>query len=236
MTTWRTQTTDERPACHDELSPGNARRRPSRSSAIILVLTGMVMLALVSLVSLNGGWNSIIAERDISLPNIKVNESVYAEPFEARFIRASITDDLKSLGIPKQDGKRGILIYLETMITTDFSVSSDILSKSLTLQASELSEVYALPEDSEKPDPRPIIFRGQDLQQNRAVVQRSFQPGLTQYVVAAWAQNKTEPLPTELTLTLSEFTYRASSVYGGMYWFDKKEKFSISIPVEKLEQ
>ena len=84
--------------------------------------------------------------------------------------------------------------------------------------------------------PRPIIFRGQDLQQNRAVVQRSFQPGLTQYVVAAWAQNKTEPLPTELTLTLSEFTYRASSVYGGMYWFDKKEKFSISIPVEKLEQ
>lgn len=142
------------------------------------------MLALVSLVSLNGGWNSIIAERDISLPNIKVNESVHAEPFEARFIRASITDDLKSLGIPKQDGKRGILIYLETMITTDFSVSSDILSKSLTLQASELSEVYALPEDSEKPDPRPIIFRGQDLQQNRAVVQRSFQPGLTQYVEA----------------------------------------------------
>ena len=128
------------------------------------------------------------------------------------------------LDLPRNDDNNRLLRLLRHPI------------ESLTLQASDLSEVYALPEDSEKPDPRPTIFRGQDLQQNRAVAQRSFQPGLTQYVVAAWAQNKTEPLPTELTLTLSEFTYRASSVYGGMYWFDKKEKFSINIPVEELEQ
>lgn len=114
---------------------------------------------------------------------------------------------------------------MEVTNATQQSIHRALLVKSLSLKADGLtSEFGSTPSD-------PALYRLPD-----GLSPDFFQPGLTQKIVAAWQQNDSEPLPKELTVTLSENSYRESSLTGEKAWFDPKEKFSATLTVEELKQ
>ena len=75
------------------------------------------------------------------------------------------------------------------------------------------------------------LYRFQDAQR-----QGSFQPGLPQYLLAVWWQNEAEPLPTEVTVTLSGYTYRESFLSSDKFWYDREAKISVTLPMEELKK
>lgn len=189
-----------------------------------LGVTLVAGLIIAGLISLFGSWDTILAERDKTLPVVAAGETVHADPFDVKFLKAFQAVEAKPTFLPKP-GKRWLLITMEATNTTQQYVYSALLSKSLSLQADGLASEFA----SSATDP--VLRRLPD-----GLPPASFQPDLTQKIVAAWQQHDSEPLPKELTVTLSENSYRTSSLTGEKGWFDPEKKFSATLTVEELKQ
>ena len=188
-----------------------------------LGLTLVAGLITAGLISLFGGWDTILAERDKALPVVAAGETVHAEPFDVKFLKAFQAVEAKPT-FRSRPGKRWLFITMEVTNATQQSIHRALLVKSLSLKADGLtSEFGSTPSD-------PALYRLPD-----GLSPDFFQPGLTQKIVAAWQQNDSEPLPKELTVTLSENSYRESSLTGEKAWFDPEEKFS-ALTVEELKQ
>lgn len=223
MTTQQVPPPGRKPVSGEPLPTPRPKGKGSRFASC-LGLTLVAGLITAGLISLFGGWDTILAERDKALPVVAAGETVHAEPFDVKFLKAFHAVEAKPAFLPKP-GKRWLLITLAATNTTQQSVSPSLLTKSLSLKADGIaSEFGSTPID-------PALYRLPD-----GLPQSSFQPDLTQKVVVAWQQNDSEPLPKELTVTLSENSYRESSLTGEKSWFDPEEKISATLTVEELKQ
>lgn len=201
--------------------------RPKGKSSGFASCVGLTLVAgviIAGLISLFGGWDTILAERDKTLPVVAAGEKVRADPFDVKFLKAFQAVEAKPAFRPTP-GKRWLLITMEVTNTTGQYVYSTLLIKSLSLQADGLTSEFGLDTID------PSLYRLPD-----GLSPVSFQPDLTQKVVAAWQQSESKPLPKELTVTLSENSYRESSLTGEKGWFDPEEKISAALTVEELKQ
>ena len=191
--------------------------------------TGLGVLAavvIIGIISLLGGWDIILAKRDEPLVSVSPGEVAHADPFDVTFLRAFHATDLEPMIHPKS-GKRLLLISLEVVNTDKTMVSSVLLARALD---PDLPLATTNNEPDAQADPAEF-YRLQDHQE-----QRSFQPGLPQRILAAWWQDETTPLPTEVTVTLSGHTHQESSIMEGlMFWSDREEKVSVTLPVEEVK-
>ena len=191
--------------------------------------TGLGFLAavvVIGIISLLGGWDIIMAERDETLVSVSPGEMAHADPFDVTFLRAFHATDMEPMIRPKS-GKRLLLISLDVVDTDKIMVSSTLLSRALEPNL-PLATMNNEPDGQAEPAE---LYRLQDNQH-----QGSFQPGLPQRLIAAWWQDEASPLPTEVTVTLSGYTYRESFLDGQKSWFDREPKISVTLPVEELKK
>ena len=210
------------PGTDDEPLPtACTTRRRSRTGLGVLAA-----LVVVGIISLLGGWDIILAERDESLASVSPGEVAHADPFDVTFLRAFHATDLEPMIRPKS-GKRLLLISLEVVNTGKTMVSSALLTRALD---PDLPLATMNDEPDGQADPAEL-YRFQDAQR-----QGSFQPGLPQYLLAVWWQKETDPLPTEVTVTLSGYTYRESFLSSDKFWSDREAKISVTLPMEELKK
>ena len=214
----------QEPGTGDEPLPAacTTKRRSRRTGLGILAA-----VVIIGIISLLGGWDIIMAERDESLVSVSPGEVAHADPFDVTFLRAFHTTDLEPMIHPKS-GKRLLLVSLEVVNTDKTMVSSTLLARALV---PDLPLTTMNNEPDGQADPAEF-YRVQDDQK-----QGSFQPGLPQRILAAWWQDETTPLPTEVTVTLSRYTHHESSIMEGlMSWSDPEEKVAVTLPVEELKK
>ena len=171
--------------------------------------TGLGFLAavvIIGIISLFGGWDIIVAERDESVVSVSPGEVAHADP---------------------KSGKRLLLISLNVVNTGKAMVSSTLLTRALD---PDLPLTTMNNEPDGQADPAEL-YRFQDTQK-----QGSLQPGLPQHLLAVWWQKETAPLPTEVTVTLSGYTYRESFLSSDKFWSDREAKISVTLPVEELKK
>ena len=191
--------------------------------------TGLGFLAavvIIGIISLFGGWDIIVAERDESVVSVSPGEVTHADPFDVTFLRAFYATDLDPVIRPKS-GKRLLLISLNVVNTGKAMVSSTLLTRALD---PDLPLTTMNNEPDGQADPAEL-YRFQDTQK-----QGSLQPGLPQHLIAVWWQKETAPLPTEVTVTLSGYTYRESFLSSDKFWSDREAKISVTLPVEELKK
>ena len=186
----------------------------------------LVAVVIIGIISLLGGWDIIVAERDESLVSVSPGEVAHADPFDVTFLRAFHTTDLEPMIHPKS-GKRLLLVSLEVVNTDKTMVSSALFARALV---PDLPLTTMNNEPDGQADPAEF-YRFQDTQK-----QGSFQPGLPQRLLAVWWQDETTPLPTEVTVTLSRHIYRESFLSSDKFWFDREAKISVTLPVEELKK
>ena len=210
------------PGTGDEPLPA-IRTTKRRSRTGLGFLAAVVVIGIISLL---GGWDIIMAERDETLVSVSPGEMAHADPFDVTFLRAFHATDLEPMIRPK-NGKRLLLISLDVVDTDKIMVSSTLLSRALEPNL-PLATMNNEPDGQAEPAE---LYRLQDNQH-----QGSFQPGLPQRLIAAWWQDEASPLPTEVTVTLSGYTYRESFLDGQKSWFDREPKISVTLPVEELKK
>lgn len=222
MTTQQVLPPGPEPATGDEPLP-TARATKRRSHVGLGIVAGLIIIGVISLL---GGWDVILAKRDDTLPSVPPGEMTHADPFDVTFLRAFYATDLEPMIHPKS-GKRLLLISLEVVNTDKTMVSSALFARTLVPD-------LPLATKNDEPDGQvepAELYRVQDDQK-----QGSFQPGLPQRLIAAWWQDETTPLPTEVTVTLSGHTHQESSIMEGlMLWSDREEKVSVTLPVEEVK-
>ena len=210
------------PGTDDEPLPtACTTRRRSRTGLGVLAA-----LVVVGIISLLGGWDIILAERDEDVASVSPGETTHADPFDVTFLRAFHATDLDPVIRPKS-GKRLLLISLNVVNTGKAMVSSTLLTRALD---PDLPLTTMNNEPDGQADPAEL-YRFQDTQK-----QGSFQPGLPQHLLAVWWQKETDPLPTEVTVTLSGYTYRESFLSSDKFWSDREAKISVTLPVEELKK
>ncbi len=207
----------------EPLPTPTAHTTKRRSRAGLGVLTALIIIGAISLL---GGWDVILAERGESLASVSPGEVAHADPFDVTFLKAFHTTDLDPVIRPKS-GKRLLLISLDVVNTGKTKVSSALLTRALD------PDVPLVTMDDEPDGPADLaeLYRFQDTQK-----QGSFQPGLPQRLLAVWWQNEAEPLPTEVTVTLSGYTYRESFLGSDKSWSGREAKISVTLPVEELKK
>ena len=210
------------PGTGDEPLPA-IRTTKRRSRTGLGFLAAVVVIGIISLL---GGWDIIMAERDETLVSVSPGEMAHADPFDVTFLRAFHATDMEPMIRPKS-GKRLLLISLDVVDTDKIMVSSTLLSRALEPNL-PLATMNNEPDGQAEPAE---LYRLQDNQH-----QGSFQPGLPQRLIAAWWQDEASPLPTEVTVTLSGYTYRESFLDGQKSWFDREPKISVTLPVEELKK
>ena len=223
MMTQQVLPSGQEPGTGNEPQPAvHTTKRRSRTG-----LRFLVAVVIIGIISLLGGWDIIMAERDESLVSVSPGEVAHADPFDVTFLRAFHATDLEPMIRPK-NGKRLLLISLDVVNTDKTMVSSTLLARALVPDL-PLATTNNEPDGQAEPAD---FYRIQDHQE-----QGSFQPGLPQRILAAWWQDETTPLPTEVTVTLSGYTHQESSVMEGlMLWSDREEKVSVTLPVEELKK
>ena len=222
MMTQQVLPSGQEPGTGNELLPAvHTTKRRSRTG-----LGFLAAVVIIGIISLLGGWDIIMAERDESLVSVSPGEVAHADPFDVTFLRAFHATDLEPMIHPKS-GKRLLLVSLEVLNTDKTMVSSALFARTLVPD-------LPLATKNDEPDGQvepAELYRVQDDQE-----QGSFQPGLPQRILAAWWQDETTPLPTEVTVTLSGHTHQESSVMEGlMLWSDREEKVSVTLPVEEVK-
>lgn len=222
MMTQQVLPSDPGPGTGDEPLPA-IRTTKRRSRTGLGFLAAVVVIGIISLL---GGWDIIMAERDETLVSVSPGEMAHADPFDVTFLRAFHATDMEPMIRPKS-GKRLLLISLDVVDTDKIMVSSTLLSRALEPNL-PLATTNNEPDGQAEPAE---LYRIQDNQH-----QGSFQPGLPQRLIAAWWQDEASPLPTEVTVTLSGYTYRESFLDGQKSWFDREPKISVTLPVEELKK
>lgn len=222
MMTQQVLPSDPGPGTGDEPLPA-IRTTKRRSPTGLGFLAAVVVIGIISLL---GGWDIIMAERDETLVSVSPGEMAHADPFDVTFLRAFHATDMEPMIRPKS-GKRLLLISLDVVDTDKIMVSSTLLSRALEPNL-PLATTNNEPDGQAEPAE---LYRIQDNQH-----QGSFQPGLPQRLIAAWWQDEASPLPTEVTVTLSGYTYRESFLDGQKSWFDREPKISVTLPVEELKK
>ncbi|MFT3888447.1 MAG: hypothetical protein QM713_09845 [Arachnia sp.] len=187
------------------------------------LLLGVLVIALVGAV---GGWGAA-TEAVEDLPPGTVGVAADAAPFQLTVRRARYFDEL-SPTFPAMDGRRYLAVSVDVTNTSDEPVSSGILAQAVGIDAAGLATIELRSGPTVE---GPSVVRTVD-----SLSQRSLQPTLPTNVVLVWRQDVAEPVPENLTVTLSRHTWRRSSLDGSMGWRDPESTARIVVPLEALPE
>lgn len=223
MTTQQVLPPGPEPATGDEPLP-TARATKRRSHVGLGIVAGLIIIGVISLL---GGWDVILAKRDDTLPSVPPGEMTHADPFDVTFLRAFHATELKP-SLHPQEGKRLILISLDVLNTSDTMAGWTVLTNALEPDF----PLATFNNEPDGPADATGLYRFQDAHQ-----QGDLQPGLPQRLLVVWKQSETEPLPAEITVTLSGYTYREASLplSSQKSWYDREKKVSVTLPVEEMK-
>ncbi|SNU01842.1 hypothetical protein SAMN06298212_11830 [Ruaniaceae bacterium KH17] len=187
-----------------------------------LLLGALLLLA----VGVFGGWGAVgDAVEDVEI--LEVGQSAETSPFTLTPSRARVFDELAGV-FYAEDGYRYIAVLMTVENTTDTFVSTETLREGTTIDAAGVRTIEL------EAGPRVIdaeVRRGID-----GLSQPTFQPGLPTEVVLAWQQAVTEPIPDEITIGFSDFTWRTSTLDGSMGWRDAVPAAQFVLPLEPLDE
>ena len=99
MTTQQAPPPGRTPVSGEPLPTPRPKNKGSRFASC-LGLTLVAGLITAGLISLFGGWDTILAERDKALPVVAAGETVHAEPFDVKFLKAFHAVEAKPTFLP----------------------------------------------------------------------------------------------------------------------------------------
>lgn len=193
--------------------------------ALVLILAG---------VGLTGGWGAVAAEADAeadTVPTKAAGEVFTAKPFQLAITKARAFDELPGV-LPKSKGARYLVVAADVTDTDARYVEDDagitrhlIDDDAVSIDAKGLVDQLGKPLTEGKA-PRPTVLRVNDTQR-----QAAFQPGVLTPVIVVFEQASSEPVPTELTVTVNSFTWRKSTLDNHYFWADPKPAAKVTLPV-----
>lgn len=193
----------------DILTPG---RIALFLTALALVITGMV-----------GGWEAATATHD-DVPVVEAGNPHEAAPFEITVSRIRYGDELSTIALPSEE-YRYLFLVVDITNTSDAPINVTRVQRAITIDVPGLRTT---------PDGivfRPEVYRGSD-----GLAARTYASGVTTPTVLVWQQLRTQEPPTEVTLTLQQFTWRYSVVEESDGWFDEAPSATVTLPLEPLAQ
>ena len=180
--------------------------------------------ALLVIVGFAGGFGAVLEDGEL-VPVTEAGEVTSAAPFSLAVRRAVSFMEL-SPAFPAEPDYRYVSVSVDVTNSSDTFVSANVLASgvSVSLQGQRTMMLSAGPTPLQ-----PQIVRTAD-----TLNQPTFQPGLTTNVVLIWQQSTAESIPTEVTITLDQHTWRRSSLDRTYGWRDPVPVTQITLPVEIL--
>lgn len=170
-----------------------------------------------------GGFEAVSTATD-ELPVVEVAEVATAAPFEITVNGVRYGETLGTVA-PEKDGVRYLFVVADVTNTAERPVySGTTLNSQVRIDADGL-----LPNPASLNKDNPASYRTLD-QLGLAWLQ----PGVTVPTVFIFEQDAAEPLPEEVTVTLSSSTWRASLMDGSFDWRDAAPAVEIVAPVKEL--
>lgn len=193
-------------------------------SEIVAPTTIGLLLAIALLVTIGwlGGWDAVSDDGE-ALPVADPGETITADPFTFVIGSARYGDELPPIA-RAAEATRYLFVSAEVTNT-----SNRPLSATFYLAAAVRVELPGLQSQWGDNPTRPEIFRGLD-----ALSQGEMQPGLTYSLVFMWVQDASAPPPSELTVTLSKYTFRQSVLDGAQRWMDIEDASEVLVPVKPI--
>lgn len=187
----------------------------------VLLAAGALVAGILAL---TGGLSQIegVAQE---VPTAAPGATVTAAPLDVVVKRAFWAEGPDDPIAKEAPGLGRLLIVIEVTDRSPRPVDLLTLQDSFRIDADGL-RFYGQPQASERATP--MIYRGADL-----LPARPAQSDLTTPLVLSWDQDATQPVPTSLTLLVRGHTWRASSLDGGLDWFDPTDVARISVPLQR---
>lgn len=180
----------------------------------------------LAVVGMFGGWGAAgDAAQDI--PTAEVGEPGETTPFTVTPTRARVFDELGGVYYA-EEGYRYIVVIMDVENTSAEFTSTTPLRQGTTL---DVDGLRTLELDSGPKIVEPTVLRGAD-----SLTQYTFQPGLPTNVVLAWQQHVESPIPDEITITFSDFSWRRSVMDDSMGWRDPTPAVTYVLPLEPLDE
>ena len=155
------------------------------------------------------------------LPPVKLNEVSKGKPWNVTVTGGRLVGD----GLPgirlENPGNRWVVVLATVEVTAHESLNDmrDIVD------ISGVEGLVADP-DSRHLYPQYIIA----LRDGTAV--SYLQPAMPEKLAFFWEQESTAPVPTEMTVTINQKTYRPDSLAGHKAWFDLEPRGELTVPIE----
>ncbi len=225
-------------------TPSPARGRLRRAASFVgltrdvITATNVVVAGLAAAILVTwatGGWSSASAADESAapeIPTVAVGTPVQARPYRLSVTAARTVEKLDGL-LPDDRATRYLVIALD-VTDTDARYVQDSMGMTgngldfdgLVVDAEGLVDgLTGKPIDSGAAQ-RPALYRVKDTQ--RAW---SFQPGVPTPVIAVYQQSSSQPVPTKLTVTLHQYTWRKSALDNHLNWFDPTPVARVEVPV-----
>ncbi|MEH1123926.1 hypothetical protein [Micromonospora sp. CPCC 206061] len=149
-----------------------------------------------------------------AVPPAVINEVNHGQPWNVTVVRARLLNELGDLRLQKE-GDRWFAIVAEVEVTAPESRNDvgDVLS---------ISGVEGLLDEA----PQHIVAV-----RDASRVQY-LNPNMPERIGFVWEQSGNAPLPTKVTITIYEKTYRASTLTDHMEWLDHEPRAQLEVPVE----
>lgn len=188
-----------------------------------LVLFGTALAILV--LGLFGGWDAADDAAD-QLPEATVGATTTAAPFDVTATRGRVFDELPGV-LYAEEGYRYLAVLMDVTNTTAAPVNALTLAEAFTLDVPGLRTMEL---NSGPQVIRPQVLRGVD-----GLGQRTFQPGLTTEIVLVWQQQVSAAVPATAAATISEHTWRRSTLDDGLDWRDPSPVATLTMTIDPLE-
>ena len=184
-----------------------------------LLVAAAALLVLV--VGLVGGWDKVAAVETV-VPTATPSVATTATPFEFTVKRARHGMALQPIAYEQED-LRYLFVTADVTLRSDQPVDVGVLADAISIDAKGLDAGFGTVATA-------AIYRMSD-----ALGQRMLQPNITTPLVFIWRQSLTEPVPTELTVTLKQHVWMKSTLEDYTYWQQPTTVAELTLPVEELE-
>lgn len=181
---------------------------------------GAALLALVLLVTtLLDGWARVEPEGPQA---VEPGEYVEAAPFRVRLDDASAAYEFAGRTADKR--RAFVVVTGELSLEDDESVLSGTLVDAFVADLERSYDVFG--EATDEPEAEVLVATD-----GSALI--GLGPGLTYEVALLWQVDE-DAVPTDLTVTLDEHTWRASALDGDLGWFDPAPTARVDLAVAPL--
>ncbi|WP_286928138.1 MULTISPECIES: hypothetical protein [Aeromicrobium] len=186
-----------------------------------------VLAALAAVVVLASGLFGGLATAETTGPAaLESGEKIHAEPFDLTVDRVRWSTDL---GLDEEVRGRYIAVVATLENTSDHPVYTGTLRDTMRLRGLEGFYAGLTGDETERSeDATPQVLVLADGSPLSAAA-----PGLEYEVAFVWEQEESEPLPTEATVEVSQWTWRRSTLDDQFMWFDRTPTHEGTFDVEQ---